>query len=73
MPLSGHFMDIKGQVLVHLMETCKFSPTYNAHGNKGRFLITRTSRVPGTDCHTTFTQYQVGLKTSPLQISHNES
>ena len=30
MPLSGHFMDIEGQVLVHQTERYQLSPTYNA-------------------------------------------
>ena len=30
MPLSGHFMDIEGRVLVYQMERYQLSPTYNA-------------------------------------------
>ena len=30
MPLSGHFMDIEGRVLVYQTERYKLSPTYNA-------------------------------------------
>ena len=30
MPLSGHFMDIEGRVLVHQTERYQLSPTYNA-------------------------------------------
>ena len=29
-PLSGHFMDIEGRVLVYLTERYQLSPTYNA-------------------------------------------
>ena len=30
MPLSGHFMDIEGRVLVYQTERYQLSPTYNA-------------------------------------------
>ena len=30
MPLSGHFMDIEGRVLVYQRERYQLSPTYNA-------------------------------------------
>ena len=30
MPISGHFMDIEGRVLVYQMERCQLSLTYNA-------------------------------------------
>ena len=30
MPLSGHFMDIEGRVLMHQMERYQLSLTYNA-------------------------------------------
>ena len=36
MPLSGHFMDIEGRVLVYQTERYQLSPTY---GDKGRFLV----------------------------------
>ena len=34
MPLSGHFMDIEGRVLVHLTQS-----NLLPHGDKGRFLV----------------------------------
>ena len=37
MPLSGHFMDIEGQVLVYQTERYQLSPTYG--GDKGQFLV----------------------------------
>ena len=39
MPLSGHFIDIEDRVLVHQTEMYKLSLTYNAHGDKERFLV----------------------------------
>ena len=39
MPLSGHFMDIEGRVLVYQTERYQLSPTYMPHGDKGRFLV----------------------------------
>ena len=35
MPLSGHFMDIEGWVLVYQTENYQLVP----HGDKGRFLV----------------------------------
>ena len=46
MPLSGHFMDIEGRVLVHQTERYQLSLTY---GDKGRFLVlTFTPPLSGT-------------------------
>ena len=49
MPLSGHFMDIEGRVLVYQTERYQHSPTYNAWWWQ--------RAVPGTDFYTTFIQY----------------
>ena len=49
MPLSGHFMDIEGRVLVYQTERYQLSPTYNASW--------RQRAVPSTDFYTTFIQY----------------
>ena len=48
MPLSGHFMDIEGRVLVYQTERYQLSPTYNAS------WLQRA--VPSTDFYTTFIQ-----------------
>ena len=39
MPLSGHFMDIEGRVLVYQTDRYQLSPTYKPHGDKGWFLV----------------------------------
>ena len=49
MPLSGHFMDIEGRVLVYQTERYQLSPTYNASWWQ--------RAVPSTDFYTTFIQY----------------
>ena len=49
MPLSGHFMDIEGRVLVYQTERYQLSPTYNASWWQ--------RVVPSTDFYTTFIQY----------------
>ena len=49
MPLSGHFMDIEGPVLVYQTERYQLSPTYNASWGQ--------RAVPSTDFYTTFIQY----------------
>ena len=49
MPLSGHFMDIEGRVLVYKTERYQLSPTYNA--------LWWQRAVPSTDFYTTFIQY----------------
>ena len=49
MPLSGHFMDIEGRVLVYQTERYQLSPTYNVS------WLQRA--VPSTDFYTTFVQY----------------
>ena len=63
MPLSGHFMDIEGRVLVYQMERYQLSQTYNASWWQ--------RAVPSTDFYN-FIQYLVGLMTPPypLQTSH---
>ena len=49
MSLSGHLVDIEGQVLVHQTEMNRLSLIYNA--------LWWQRAVPSTDIHTTFTQY----------------
>ena len=49
MPLSGHFMDIEGRVLVYQTERYQLSLTYNASWWQ--------RAVPSTDFYTTFIQY----------------
>ena len=49
MLVSGHFMDIKGPVLVYQMDRHQLSPTYNASWWQ--------RAVPTTDFYTTFIQY----------------
>ena len=49
MPLSGHFMDIEGRVLVYQTERYQLSPTYNASWWQ--------RAVPSIDFYTTFIQY----------------
>ena len=49
MPLSGHFMDIEGRVLVYQTERYQLCLTYNASGWQ--------RAVPSTDFYTTFIQY----------------
>ena len=49
MPLSGHFMDIEGRVLVYQTERYQLSPTYNASWWQ--------RAVPSADVYTTFIQY----------------
>ena len=49
MPLSGHFMDIEGLVLVYQTERYQLCPTYNASWWQ--------MAVPSTDFYTTFIQY----------------
>ena len=49
MPLSGHFMDIEGRVLVYQMEKYQLSLPYNASWWQ--------RAVPSTDFYITFIQY----------------
>ena len=39
MPLSGHFMDIEGRVLVYQTERYQLSQLIMPHEDKGRFLV----------------------------------
>ena len=49
MPLSGHFMDIEGRVLVYQTERYQLSPTYHASWWQ--------KAVSSADFYTTFIQY----------------
>ena len=49
MPLSGHFMDIGGRILVRQTERYQLSLTYNASWWQ--------RAVPSTDFHNSFNQY----------------
>ena len=49
MPLSEHFVDIEGQILVHQMERYQLSLTYNA--------LWWQRAVPSIEFHTTIIQY----------------
>ena len=49
MPLSGHFMDIEGRVLVYQTERYQLSPTHNASWSQ--------RAVPSTDFYAIFIQY----------------
>ena len=48
MPLSGHFMDIEGRVLVHQTERYNVPTLFNLK------CLLMTKAVPSTDFYTTF-------------------